>query len=200
MNDSSRRAAYQKSFKKYGVSPKSLQWSSEKSAVVRYEQIVKAINFENKSVLDVGCGFGDLYKYIKNSTKDFDYTGLDIVPEFIKVAQNRFGKARFLVRDYFSDPSPQMFDIVVSSGTLNANVENAMEYRKNAIKVMLDHAKETLVFNMAGGYPKPENKKDARVYYADSHRMLKYCATLGGKVTLVDNYHPKDFTIVVSKM
>lgn len=199
MIDNTTKQGYQKSFKKYGVNPKSLKWASAKAAKIRYEQIVKDVDFERKTILDVGCGFGDLFNFIAKQTKNFEYVGIDIVPEFIEAAYNRNRKAEFLVGDYFSNPLSKKFDIVISSGTLNSNRKNHMDYRKRAIKILFSHTKQILIFNMAGNHPQPENKKNWRIYYADSEKVGQYCATLTKNVVIREDYHPKDFTVLMYK-
>lgn len=79
--------SYQKAFKKYKVHPKSLFWATEKAAEQRYKELMVDLDFEGKTVLDVGCGFGDIIPFISKRAKKFSYTGVDIVPEFIQVAQ-----------------------------------------------------------------------------------------------------------------
>ena len=59
------KKSYQNSYKKYGVSPRALKWCSEKAARQRYEQIIMNINFYKQSILDVGCGFGDIIHIAK---------------------------------------------------------------------------------------------------------------------------------------
>ena len=71
--------SYQKAFKKYGVHPKTLRWISEKSAELHLKELVADLDFEGKSVLDVGCGFGDILPHISRKAKKFDFTGIDDV-------------------------------------------------------------------------------------------------------------------------
>lgn len=201
---------YQKRFKKYGDDPRALQWWSKKWAELRYKEIVADLDFKGprplgpmarrgKTILDVGCGFGDIIVHIEKKTKDIEYTGVDIVPEFIEVAKNKYPRHQFILRDYFENPLKKSFEIVISSGTLNANINSPMDYRKKAIKTIFGHASEAAAFNMAGSHPQPENKKGNRVYYADSLDILKFCITLTRKVILRHHYYKKDFTIVMFK-
>src|SRR6266852_4498513 len=53
---------YQKKFNKYGIDPKSLFWASKGAAHQRFRQMWAEIDFNGKSVLDVGCGFGEMAK------------------------------------------------------------------------------------------------------------------------------------------
>ncbi len=43
-------------------------------------------------ILEIGCGPGIIVRYLPPS----DYLGFDLSPEYIKLAQRRFPKARFL--------------------------------------------------------------------------------------------------------
>jgi SAM-dependent methyltransferase len=194
-----RKKSYQKSYKKYGVGPKALKWHSEKAAKQRYEQIVVDIDFNGKSILDVGCGFGDIIPYIADKSDIFSYTGIDFVPEFIKEAKRIYPKHRFLVGNYFKQPLERKFDIIICSGALNGNYADNLGFRKKAIKTMFNHVKECLVFNMAGRHPKPKTAKHSNVWFADSKTIHDYCKTLSKKVLLKDDYHSNDFTIVMFK-
>jgi SAM-dependent methyltransferase len=186
---------YQKKFKKFGINPKSLFWGSKGAAHQRFRQMWAEIDFNNKSVLDVGCGFGEMAKFLLKRYKGVKYTGVDIVPEFAEEAGKLFPQQQFLTLDYFSEPLSEKFDVILASGTLNSNVENNLEYRKKAIKVMFDHTKKVLAFNMLGGHPQPENNEDNNIWHADSLEILEYCMTLTRRVVLRADYHPRDFTI-----
>lgn len=191
--------SYQKAFKKYKVHPKSLFWATEKAAKQRYEQLVADLDLEAKTVLDVGCGFGDIIPFLSHKAKKFYYTGVDIVPEFIQAAQKKYPKHRFLQKDYFNNPLKEKFDLIISSGTLNSNFQNPYRFRKKAIKIMFDHAREKIAFNMAGSFPQPENKEKYRVYYANSLIILKYCLSLSSKLIFRHHYNRKEFTIIIKK-
>ena len=190
---------YKARFKKYGVDPKSLFWQRRGAAHQRFRQIWAEIDFNGKSVLDIGCGFGEMGKFLIKRYKGVNYTGFDIVPEFIEEAKRELPKLRFEVRDFFNDPIKEKFDVVIASGVLNSNVENNMEYRKKAIKEMFKHAKKVAAFNMLGGHPQPESNPKSNVWYADSLEILEYCLSLTRRVILRQNYHPRDFTIFMYK-
>lgn len=191
--------SYQKAFRKYGVHPKALRWASAKSAKLRLKELVTDLDFEGKSVLDVGCGFGDIIPYLSRKTKKFNFTGVDMVPEFIQAAQKKYPKYRFILKDYFNQPMKEKFDVVISSGALNSNFQDPDRFRKKAIRTLFNHAREAISFNMAGFYPQPKNKKTSRVYYADSLAILKYCLSLSPKLIFRHHYHRKDFTIAIFK-
>lgn len=186
---------YQKRFKAFGVDPKSLSWKKLGASHQRFRQIWAEIDFNDKSVLDVGSGFGEMAKFLIKRYKGVVYTGVDIVPEFITKARELYPDLEFIKRDYLENPLDRKFDIILASGLLNSNVKNNMEYRKKAIKTMLDHCRQVFAFNMLGGHPQPKTSENLNVWYADSLEVLEYCLSLTRRVILRANYHPKDFTI-----
>ena len=190
---------YLASYKKFGVSPKALRFRSRVAQEVRFRNLVADIDFGGKTILDVGCGFGDIVPFISAKAKHFKYTGVDLLPEFIEVARKKYPKHEFIIRDYFGKPLQEKFDIVLTSGTLNSNVEYPMDCREKAIKIMFDHAKEAVVFNMAGGYPQPTNKKKKKIWDANSLEILKFCLSLSPKVIFRHHYRMKDFTLIIFK-
>jgi SAM-dependent methyltransferase len=192
-----RKRAYQASFYKHGIGPKALQWFGRESAEIRYQNLLSDIDINDKTIFDAGCGFADILPFIKNKSKNFTYTGVDIVPEFITIAQKKYPKQKFILGDWHTKISPH--DIVLCSGVLNNKIKgNQYKYRKKAIKLMFDNAKEILAFNMAGGI-KPKNKKNYKVYYVDCLKILKYCLSLTNKIIFRYHYRKNDFTIIMFK-
>ncbi|HTK03848.1 MAG TPA: class I SAM-dependent methyltransferase [Alphaproteobacteria bacterium] len=189
---------YQNNFKKFGVDHKSLLWKTRGAAHQRFRQFWKEINFDNKKVLDIGCGFGEFGKFLLKRYKNVDYTGIDINPEFIAAASKLVLGGRFEVADF--NKLDSKYQVVIASGVLNSNTEgDNLEHRKNAIQKMFDLTSHVLAFNMLGGHPAPKNKKDSNVWYVDSLEILEFCMTLTSRVILRQNYHSKDFTIFLYK-
>lgn len=200
-DDSSKiKSFYQSKFSKYGVDPKSLLWQGRGAAHQRFRQFWAELDFDNKSILDVGCGFGEMGKFLSKRYSGVKYTGVDIVPEFIKEAKKLLPDLEFREEDFLNNPSDKTYDIVLASGVLNSNVTDNMEYRKKAIKTMFDHADYVCAFNMLGAHPQPENEKNSNVWYADSMEILEYCFSLTRRVILRHHYNPTDFTVFLFKV
>jgi SAM-dependent methyltransferase len=73
----------------------------------------------NERVLDIGCGPADILAYLAHA----NYTGIDISPEYIDSARNRFGdKGRFLCSDVGIVAIEQergTFSLVLATGVLH---------------------------------------------------------------------------------
>jgi SAM-dependent methyltransferase len=190
---------YKDKFKKFGEDPKSLLWKTKGAAHQRFRQFWAEIDFNNKSVLDIGCGFGEFGKFLLKRYQNVDYTGIDVVPEFIDVAKKEVSGGKFITSDFYK--LDDRYDVVISSGVLNSNKGGQnLEYRKKAVKKMFDLTKGVFAFNMLGGHPQSKNNPESNVWYADSLEILEYCQSLTRRVILRANYHPRDFTILMYKV
>ena len=71
-----------------------------------------------EKVLDIGCGFGQLVEYLR--IKGYDATGIDMLPEFIKVGKRRFPNAHLLSMEFDDLVSTgNLFDTVILKDTLH---------------------------------------------------------------------------------
>jgi SAM-dependent methyltransferase len=194
-----REESYLKRFKKYGVDPRTLKWQSQKAAEQRYREIVSLAALEGKDILDVGSGFGAIIPFIASSVKTFSYTGIDIIAEFIAAAGKIYPQHTFSQGDYFAKPLEKKFDIIIANGSLNTNLKDNLAFRKKAIKTMYAHAKETVIFNMAGGYPQPKTAKGSNIWFADAKEIEKFCKTISTQVTLLNHPGRREFSVVMAR-
>jgi ubiquinone/menaquinone biosynthesis C-methylase UbiE len=80
------------------------------------------------TILDLGCGPGDLYGSARSSGLAMSWTGLDLRPEAIEKAERRYPEASWLVASADSMPMPDAsFDIVVTSLLFSSIASPEME-------------------------------------------------------------------------
>ena len=187
---------YTDSLKQYGPGPKALLWWDYRSMAIRFRELVKDVPVEGKTILDAGCGMGDLLPFLYAKAPDFKYLGVDRSQDFIDIARKRYEGHEFRVGDPFKDRLG-MYDVVLSSGVMNGNVDGWLKKRKKMIANLFDQTGEVLAFNMAGGL-KPI-ADDSLIAYADAQEIFDFCKTLTSRVVLRDHYLQKDFTIVMFK-
>jgi len=191
--------SYIRRFRKYGVDPRSLKWQNKKAAEQRYAEIVALLDFSGKSILDVGCGVGDLRGFIDSKTKNFSYRGIELVEEFIRTAREKHPERSFNVGNYFLNPLKEKFDIVVANGCLNSNVADNYGFRKKAIRVMFDHAKDKVIFNMAGGFAPRKTAKTSNVFFADATTIQSFCKLFTPSVVLINHPGRREFTVLMTR-
>ena len=107
---------YNDSLDKYGDSDyRALTWGDAegRSAAYRYKIIDSIVSLNDKSVLEVGCGWGSIFDFGFNPQ---DYLGLDINKALIEIAQNKYKDKRFINAEISNYSSSKRYDVCIASG------------------------------------------------------------------------------------
>ena len=64
-----------------------------------YDLICSSVRDKNAKILEIGCGPGNITKYLLNKRPDFEIFGIDISPNMIKLAKKNNPTAKFKVMD-----------------------------------------------------------------------------------------------------
>ncbi len=64
-----------------------------------YDFFCQSIKKENANILEIGCGPGNITKYLLNKRPDLNINGIDIAPNMIELAQKNNPAANFSVMD-----------------------------------------------------------------------------------------------------
>lgn len=202
---------YSDRYNKLGYNVKTLGWGSDEQQEYRFTQTLYA-DLNQKRILDIGCGFGDYYSFIKkNGINIKKYTGWDINPNLIEEAakiHKADKKKSFEVRniiDEVSDTNKPKADIGVMLGVLNFNLKDDFsnhDYSKLIIKKAFDMVDELLIVDFLSEYRTKSYHKEDFVFYHDPVKMFKFALTLSNNVTLKHNYMPipqKEFMLLIYK-
>lgn len=187
-----------------GPTPRGLALASSASQHLRFRAWLASVPVApGDAVLDVGCGFADLYAYLHDAGHRGTYEGWDVSAAALDEARRRHPalEDRLHVRDALALPpsdAPRV-DWVVCSGTFNVGMSDAQGIA--ALGPLLSLARKGLVasFQNAHGTHGPPA--------ADGYRRAKYqpeavylhAKGLAPWVTLRDDYLPHDFLLAVTK-
>jgi len=198
---------YENLLQKYGDHYLSLDWKSPDSQRQRFEVLAEIFGKRaGFSVLDVGCGFGDLYGYLKKAGFKFNYAGYDIAPRVIEMAQKKYPEARFEVRDILNDPKPERFDFIICCGALNINFSDPAEHLE-FIRCMLLRMFElckigagvNFLSSQAIYHLPDESFRQPQYFYARPEDITGFAKGMTGRFILRHDYHPGDFTVFLFK-
>ena len=117
---------YSDKLEKYGASAKGVDWNSEKSQIVRFEQLSKIIQIERSTINDIGCGYGKYLEYLIKNNKIIHYKGYDLSEAMIKAASKQFPKNKFYHISNLDEIDNAEYSI--SSGIFN-NLEVLLTYQ-----------------------------------------------------------------------
>jgi SAM-dependent methyltransferase len=204
--DEATKKRYSVRLRSHGVSHLTLGWGSREQQNYRFDRVIENVVLSGKSVLDVGCGFGDLVGYLKD--KDIhvkSYTGIDVNPELIEEAKKLHPDARFIAGSLREvDREDIRSDVVIMLGLLNfcQNEIQNTTYAKDLVSKAFDLAVEKLAVDFLSscrfeGYPEEDF-----VYYYDPGFVLELGLSLSPSIRLIQDYEPipqREIMLVVSR-
>ncbi len=191
------RSYFKKRYKEFGDNVKTL-WGGAESQKQRFDVLLTIGDLHGKSILDVGCGFGDLYGYIRQRKEKISrYVGYDIVPEIIKVAKGKYPDISFKCMDILRSNKINEYDYVFSSGIFFLSDDLWESYMLKMVTRMYNISKLGVGVNFLSSY---SSNKDGFSYYADPSTVLSLIMkNISSKVILRHDYKINDFTVFLYK-
>jgi len=191
-------AYYSRLLEEYGSDVRTVDWSSRQSQHLRFA-VLSGVGFEDGcSILDVGCGLGDLLEWIEARSIAVQYTGIDITPAMIELCKARFPNHRFISGNLSSsaDDLGDRFDWVVASGLFSFRQHQPFAYLQQVVSSMFALASRGVAFNALSSWA---SRRSAGEFHADPVETAAWCRTQTPWVTLRHDYHPGDFTIYMQR-
>ncbi len=189
---------YQPRLDEYSDSTDILDWEDEYSHYLRFKITEPYLDFTSKKILDVGCGLGDFYVWLKSKYSLFEYTGTDILPSMVQKAQSYHPETNFVLADAFDESSfpEKSFDIVFCSGIFNLNLGNNYEFMQKAITSFLRLAKGSIFINFL--HQRINNKYGDKYFYYDPDKVLNFVPNTVQKILVLDNYLESDCSLFIN--
>jgi len=191
---------YKESIKKYSpFSVKALRWNSKESQLVRFRSLLRLGDFQNKSLLDVGCGIADLFFFLKENSFNIKYTGIEILKEFFdtaKIRLNGYENINLINNDFFNHKFTNSYDFTICNGSLNLkeddNYRLLFDFINKSISITNNAIGVTLL-KEADGYI-----KDERLFHYDQKIVESLLNEMNIKnYKIFSDYADNDFTVLI---
>ena len=197
------RDHYREKFLKYGQTPKGVDWKDKKSADIRYKIMLNVLksNLKNKSILDIGCGYGGFYNFLKKADSSIKYYGIDIVEEMIDEAQKSCPSGIFYNMDFLNKNFSLKFDYMVCNGLLTQKLsiseEEMDKFSKKIIKKMFSLSNLGCCLNLMTSEC---NFYSNNLFYKCPKKTLDFCISEITKKFKIDHsYGLYEYTIYLYK-
>jgi SAM-dependent methyltransferase len=144
-------------FQRYGATPAGVDWGFKTDKITRrYKAFVNQMPQEpGLSILDVGCGYGEIIRYLDRTLDSYTYTGIDPSAVMIDHARGNHGiNASFHNQTLFdyARTNPEPVDCVICCGLftlkLDANNPEMALFLMNSLKLLFPLTKKRLIFNV----------------------------------------------------
>ena len=198
---------YEVSLAKFKRGPNAVNWKDKKTQELRFKKLCEVGNLKNKKVLDVGCGLGEFYNYLKKKKIKCKYLGLDISQKMIDSIPTNNRNKNFKVEKInileLSQRELKILqcDFVISSGifTVKSSYNNKFWWKhiQKMILAMYKLTKIGMVFNLM----KPNvNYKDNHLYYQSIDQLITFLEKkVSKKIILKFDYPLWEFMCYVYK-
>jgi SAM-dependent methyltransferase len=197
MNDRD-RAAYRERYvgrlRVHGHAPPTLGWANGRQEI-RFAALTSFLPLDRvASVLDVGCGFGDLFAFLRERGFRGSYTGIDFVPELIEQGRRAYAEAELLVADLAEFDPGRRYDLVVASGVFNAKLlaEDNWAHLAAGLRKMWELCSRVAAADFLTSYVDYERED---LYYASPEQVFGFAKTLTRRVALSHHYLPFEFAV-----
>lgn len=184
---------------KYGISSSAVLLDDPQTQYLRFSELVKSLDFEDgkKALLDVGCGNGELYKFLNFMGFRGQYVGYDINEKLLAQARSRFANIDVQRKDIMSEEIERRFDYVVLSGLFNVNTGQSTAWVYDFLKKMFALCEGVMVFNMVSTHV---TFRDDGMFYMNPAEALSFCIeNLSKRTTLAHHNLPYNYTVTVFK-
>ena len=189
-------AMYTGRLQQFGVSPETLGWGPKDRRELRFEALCSLWDFRGATILDFGCGFGDLLPFLTARYTGVRYIGVDINPDLIAHARRLHPDGHFeatnLLRTQWAEP----VDFVLASGVFNDRIRDNDAFTSEAFAAFDAIARVGFAANFLS--TKVDYRYD-HAYYTEPQQALELCYRYSRNVVLRNDVMPFEFTVFVNK-
>ncbi len=209
VNDTTERALraqaaayYEAKLMAHGPTPQGVDWNSEASQRLRFEQLLRIVEPDAPAgtLLDYGCGYGALAGYLAERFPDWRYCGFDASAQMIAAArQLHAGNPRCAFTD--REESVARAAYTVASGIFNVKLDTDADVWAAYVLATLERLAATsergFAFNVLTIHSDPDRRR-SDLYYADPTFLFEHCRrTFSRHVAVLHDYKLYEFTMLV---
>ena len=197
---------YSDLFEAHGRNERALGWDKGRQEI-RFKALTRCLESVNQlasfTILDFGCGFGDLFKYLKPKFPNLLYTGVDISDDFItsnnEEWQEHNNPPKFkLIESHLEIETT--FDFIIASGTFNYKTDDInVDYEKYVGEV-LRHLNKVTKRAISVDFMSPNVDYSLDVtHHQDLTRLVCNVINPGTSYIIDATYLPYEFAFTVFK-
>lgn len=168
------RAYFAGCLARYGNDPRGVDWHDRDAQRARFEALLYLESLDGASILDAGCGLGDLYGYLHERGIPVRYTGCDLSPAHIEAARAIYPAARFEIIDARTLLARERFDYVIACGMLHLRVPRWNRWVWEQVEAMYEGSRRGVAFTLperGHGHAPILAAVDAREWHKRLERM-----------------------------
>lgn len=185
---------YQERIAEHGPTFASLNSGSEAKQAMRHTVHATALRGVRPSILEIGCGLADFYKFLLEHQVDCSYQGYDVVPEYIDNCRRVYPRAKFEFRNVFVEGIEGTFDTLVMSQVLNNRYQKSdnLQVMQHALELGFRHTRISVSVDMLSTYVDFRNPD---LFYYSPEEIFRIARKISPRVLLRHDYRAFEFCI-----
>jgi len=200
------REAQEKYFRylytEFAGTPKAVSSESLEHKKLRFAQISRIFEGNDKfSIHDIGMGLAAYLDYMNENFPDlnYEYSGTEILPEYVDNVMSRFPKNRFYLRDVAEIQPEEKYDYVVMSGVFHQRRETSIRdweaFSQKLISNAFKMSKIAVGFNFISPFV---DFYQTEVYYCNLMKLIHFINDDLSRFFVINhNYALFEFTVFV---
>jgi len=187
---------YQQRIAEHGPTFASLNSGSEEKQAVRHSVQASALRGARPSILEIGSGLADFYKFLKQQHQDCSYEGYDIVPEYVAECRRLYPESKFDVRNIFVDGIEGVYDTIVMSQVFNNRYQKSdnMKVMQYALELAFNHTRVSVSVDMLSTYVDFENPD---LFYYSPEKIFRIAKAIAPRVLIRHDYRAFEFCVQI---
>lgn len=200
----SQEKIYKELYEQHKGTPMAVSSESWNHKHTRFNMVCDILrNDDNITVHDVGMGIADMGAFIKNQfpEKNIQYSGTEILEEYVKEAEERFPASKFYTRDVAEQSFDDHYDYLLLSGVFHQRRDSPIrdweKFSQQILKNAFKMCNKGIAFNFISPFV---DFYQTQVYYANLPKLINFINDdLSRFFEIRHNYALFEFTVYVYK-
>jgi len=184
---------YTQKIRRKGDGAEGMDWRDRESQYLRFERLLAHLELASEaSLLDVGCGSGELLAYCHQRGWQPRYLGIDVSEDMVAACNRRFGEGTAVTTTLRElAHGCQTYDFVLASGTFNVRQSTPEEawrrFFHQSVAEMFGAARYSVAFNIMSSWV---DYRYDHLFYADVEEMARLARRCGTRSFIIDHGYP----------
>ncbi len=189
-------ARYRERFAQFGYDPRTLGWNNGRQEI-RFAAVLELLGRDFRSILDVGCGFGDLFGHLTQLGWQGDYLGVDICSDLLEEGRRRYGSqgAKFECVDLSTEPLDFRAEVAVAIGVFNHKLQgDNWEFVRGTLGAMWQRTSVAIVADFLSA---TADRPHEHLFHVEAGRVLDLGLSFSKRAILKHDYMPFEFCVAI---